>query len=237
MLLYFQGEPFMNPDWSFFVREASKRRIYTAISTNGHFLDGKNIELIFRTGLDEIIISVDGVTQEEYEKYRKGGNLNTVLSGIEKLVSAKKNNGSLKPVITLQFIVFSHNEHSVDVFKKMAKNTGADRIEIKTAQLEDLSNTGLLPLNDKYRRYNVVNDKAVLKKKIKNRCWRMWHSFVVTSDAKVVPCCFDKYAEHTMGTLSNSTVEEIWFSQKYYEFRGKIFNNRTSVAMCRNCVE
>ena len=237
ILLYFQGEPFINPQWSFFVKEANKHNIYTAISTNGHFLDDKNVKLILDSGLDEIIISVDGVTQEEYEKYRKGGNLNIVLEGIKRLAKEKKEAKKIKPIITLQFIVFSHNEMGLKNFKLIAKQLGADKIEIKTAQLENLNHIELLPHNEKYRRYKIENNKAVLKKKLKNKCWRMWHSFVITSDSNVVPCCFDKHETFNMGSLDKLNVLQIWKSNKYKEFRNLIFTNRTSVEMCRNCVE
>ncbi len=237
ILLYFQGEPFMNPDWYYFVSEAAKRRIYTAISTNGHFLNEKNIMQILDSGLDEIIISVDGVTQEEYEKYRKGGDWETVITGIQNLVNAKRRRKSIRPLVTLQFIVFSHNENSVSAFRKMARKLGADRVQVKTAQLEDLSHVSLLPHGTKFRRYKIVDGKAVLKKKPKNRCWRVWHSLVITSDANVVPCCFDKHAEHVLGNLSTGVWENVRKNKPYKVFVNQVFTNRLAIRICQNCTE
>jgi radical SAM protein with 4Fe4S-binding SPASM domain len=237
LFLYFQGEPLMNSDFAYYIKEAKKRKIYVAISTNGHYLTENACNQLVDSGLDEVIISLDGTSQDEYAKYRVGGNFDKVLKGIRTLVETKNRKNSKRPIVTLQFIVFSHNEKSIDEFKILARHLSADKIQIKTAQLENLRDVYLLPENEKYRRYRIENGKAVIKKKLKNRCWRMWHSSVITTDGVVVPCCFDKYSENEMGNINHNDFREIWHSSKYDEFRNKVFTNRKSIKMCRNCTE
>src|SRR5690606_38643622 len=89
LTLYFQGEPYLNPEFLDMVAYASKRGIYTATSTNAHYLNPKNCEKTVESGLDRLIISIDGVDQEAYGKYRIGGSLNKVLEGTRNLVEAK----------------------------------------------------------------------------------------------------------------------------------------------------
>jgi radical SAM protein with 4Fe4S-binding SPASM domain len=237
VLLYFQGEPLMNKDFFDFVKYAFSKNVYTATSTNGHYLSYENCEKLVKSGLDEIYISLDGLNAEEYEKYRQGGDYDRVIKGIKNLVEAKKNLRSKKPIITLQFIVFSHNERSAAKFKQFAKQLGANIAELKTAQLIDLTQVDFLPKNKKYSRYHIVDGKAVIKKKLKNRCWRMWHSSVVTADGNVVPCCFDKNGQFNMGNLVNISFTDIWKSYNYSSFRNRIFTSRKSMAMCNNCTE
>jgi MoaA/NifB/PqqE/SkfB family radical SAM enzyme len=67
---YFQGEPFLNPQFLDLIRQAKKQNIYTATSTNAHFIDEKKAVEIIDSGLDRLIISIDGLTQETYENYR-----------------------------------------------------------------------------------------------------------------------------------------------------------------------
>ena len=81
LIFYFQGEPYINPAFLEMVNYASKNNIYTITSTNAHFLDDKNAKRTVQSGLDRLIISIDGTTQEVYEQYRKEGQLKTVLDG------------------------------------------------------------------------------------------------------------------------------------------------------------
>jgi MoaA/NifB/PqqE/SkfB family radical SAM enzyme len=71
LIFYFQGEPYINPEFLDMVKYASDKGIYTITSTNGHFLNDANAKKTIESGLDRVIISVDGTTQEVYENYRK----------------------------------------------------------------------------------------------------------------------------------------------------------------------
>ena len=51
------------------VEHANKRGIYTITSTNGHFMNDKNAIRTIESGLDRLIISIDGTTQEVYESF------------------------------------------------------------------------------------------------------------------------------------------------------------------------
>ena len=237
VLLYFQGEPFLNSDFFEFIKYASGEKIYTATSTNGHYLSAENCEQLVKSGLDEIVISLDGLNAGEYTQYRKGGDFGRVVEGIRRLAETKKKFNSKKPLITLQFIVFSHNEKSASRFKSFARSLGADIAELKTAQLLDLKQISLLPTNRKFRRYRVENGIAVINKKLKNRCWRMWHSSVVNSDGNIVPCCFDKNADFALGNLNESSFVKVWKSKKYKSFRDRVFTDRNGIPMCNNCTE
>jgi len=74
LVFYFQGEPYLNPAFLEMVRNASQKKIYTATSTNAHYLTEDNARRIIESGLDRLIISIDGTTQEVYEQYRVGAN-------------------------------------------------------------------------------------------------------------------------------------------------------------------
>ena len=112
-MLYFQGEPFLHPDIFKLIKYADDNKIITSTSTNGHFLNTENNERIIQSGLKKLIISVDGTTQDTYEKYRVGGKLETVLNGIEDLILIKRKLKSKYPLIIIQFLVFKHNEHQL----------------------------------------------------------------------------------------------------------------------------
>jgi len=65
-MIYFQGEPFLHPQIFNIIKYAHQQKIYTCTSTNGHFITHENAQRIIESGLDKIIISVDGVNKETY---------------------------------------------------------------------------------------------------------------------------------------------------------------------------
>src|SRR5258706_3499541 len=81
LVFYFQGEPYLNPDFLDMVHYASTKKIYTATSTNAHYLNDDNAKRTIESGLDRLIISIDGTTQDVYSQYRVGGQLDKVLDG------------------------------------------------------------------------------------------------------------------------------------------------------------
>jgi len=135
LTLYFQGEPLLNPHFNEMVKLARLRRIFVATSTNGHFLNEKNVDQIIKSGLSHLIISLDGLDQQTYEKYRVKGDFQTVIEGIHRLVAARKGLKSNSPYIELQFIVMRHNEHQMQQMREFAKQAGVDKLTFKTAQV------------------------------------------------------------------------------------------------------
>lgn len=239
LILYFQGEPYLNKSFFNMVAYAKSRNIFCTTSTNGHFLNKENAIKTIESGLDRLIISLDGLDQNTYEKYRVGGNFKQVKQGIQNLVESKKELGKGHPFIVIQFIVFKINEHQLEEAKKLKQELGVDKVEIKTAQVYSTEDKNqLIPENKKHRRYKQ-NEQGewIIKSQVPNKCNRMWRAAVVTWDAQLVPCCFDKDADFQMGNLLENSFEEIKNNKKYKQFRQQIFSNRSQIDICRNCSE
>ncbi len=236
---YFQGEPFLHPQFLELIKEAKKNKIYTATSTNAHFITQKKAKEIVQSGLDRLIISIDGLTQKTYENYRVDGELKKVIEGTEHLIEAKKYLKSKTPHLIFQFLAVKPNEHEIPQVFKLGKKMGIDEVRIKSAQLYDYKNGNpLLPDNEKYSRYKLQPDGTYkLKYKTGNHCWRMWSSSVLTFDGKVVPCCFDKDAQHILGSIVDIDFYEIWGNKKYAQFRTDILTKRNQIDICKNCSE
>ncbi len=239
LTFYFQGEPYLHPGFLNMVGYASSKRIYTATSTNAHFLDEDNARKTITSGLDRLIISLDGTTQDAYASYRIGGTLDKVLEGTRTLLRLRKEMRSRTPHVVFQFLVVKPNEHQVPSVYALAKELGVDRVALKTAQIYDYkSGSPLIPDTDRYARYRKNSDGTYsIKNQLLNQCWKMWHSCVITWDGKVVPCCFDKDAHHVMGDLSQQSFREIWNSPAYDAFRASLLRSRSEIEMCRNCTE
>ncbi|GAB5553154.1 MAG: hypothetical protein Sapg2KO_27450 [Saprospiraceae bacterium] len=239
LYFYFQGEPYINPAFLEMVQYAHKKGIYTVTSTNGHFLDDGNAQKTIESGLDRIIISIDGTTQEVYEQYRKAGQLENVLQGARNLVKWREKMNASKPHIIFQFLVVRPNEHQIDDVYRLADEIGVDEVVLKTAQIYDFEQgSPLIPTNDRYARYRQKEDGSYeIKNKLANHCWKLWHACVITWDGKIVPCCFDKDAKYEMGNLANTTFQQIWQSKTYNQFRQQILKGRKHIDICNNCTE
>lgn len=239
LTFYFQGEPYLNPNFLDMVKYASDKGIYTSTSTNAHYLTKEQAKKTVESKLDRLIISIDGTTQETYEQYRIGGQLQKVIDGTKNIVAAKKELNSSTPHIVFQFLVVKPNEHQLDDVQRLATELGVDEVVFKTAQVYDFENGNpLIPVNEKYSRYKKRADGTyAIKNKLLNQCWRMWSSCVVTWDGAVVPCCFDKDAKHRLGDLKQQTFKELWYSYKYQEFRHAVLRSRQEIDICKNCSE
>jgi radical SAM protein with 4Fe4S-binding SPASM domain len=240
LILYFQGEPFLNPDFLEMVTNAKAKGIHTCTSTNGHFLDDETAEATVRSGLHRLIISFDGLTQETYSKYRIGGEVDKVLTGLEALLRARKRLGSLTPFVDLQFIVFEHNRHEVEAVKALGRKLGVDRVSIKTAQVYDFAEgSDLIPKDLTYSRYKQAADGTWrLRNRLLNHCWKLWQGAEVTWDGRVLPCCFDKDATHQMGRFpEEADFATIWRSETYRAFRAQLTQGRAQIDICQNCTE
>lgn len=236
--MYFQGEPYIHPKFLDMIGYASSQGIFTSTSTNAHFISKKNAEATVKSGLNRIIISIDGTSQDTYESYRVNGSLEKVIEGAKNLVEAKKRNKK-GPEIIFQFLVVKPNEHQIDEVKRLGKDLNVDQVLFKTAQIYDFQNGNpLIPSLDKYSRYKKLpNGTYVIKNSLDNQCWKMWHSCVITWDGEVVPCCFDKDAKYSMGNAFEIGLKEIWNNKSYHQFRKSLLTSRSNIDICKNCSE
>jgi len=240
LIFYFQGEPYLNPNFLEMVAYAHQKGIYTATSTNAHYLTDQKAKETVESGLDRLIISIDGTSQDVYEQYRIGGNLEKVIEGAKNIVKWKKQLNSKTPFIFFQFLVVKPNEHQIEEVKKLGKEIGVDEVRFKTAQVYDFENdpNELIPLNNKYSRYKKDSSgKMKVKSGLSNHCWKLWHANVITWDGLVVPCCFDKDATHQLGNLKTQSFKETWNNPNYQQFRKELMTSRKNIDICANCSE
>jgi len=96
----------------------------------------------------------------------------------------------------------------------------------------------LIPANEKYSRYRKQKDGTYsLKNKLKNSCFRLWNSSVITWDGDVIPCSFDKNAIFKFGNMNSISFKEINNSETYKNFRKMLNSDRKKIEICRNCTE
>ena len=236
---YFQGEPLLCPTLCEMIKLAKSKGIYTIVSTNAQLLDDNIARALVESGLDKLIVSMDGLSQEAYATYRVGGDVNKVLKGMKYLSTWKKYYHCAHPKVELQWLVLRTNEHEMKVVRKRYKSMGADKLSFKTAQFYSIPHAdSLMPMSEKYNRYRCLPDGTwILKRKLRNRCWRLWAGAVIDVEGNVRSCCFDKGGEYLLGNLHQQSFKDIWTGVNAQTLRKHVLRNRSAIKMCRNCTE
>jgi MoaA/NifB/PqqE/SkfB family radical SAM enzyme len=149
------GESLFNPRLPDMIAELKKHGVSLELHENFNNVSEETIENLVRSGLDVLSVSVDGLTQETYEKYRIGGNLERVLANLATLARKRTELGQTTPRIVWQYLVFRHNEHEVDRVESFARERGADEVRIKAPFLPSESKflAAWMPRNPAFQLY------------------------------------------------------------------------------------
>lgn len=237
LLLHGQGEPLLNRELPQMIAYANTKKCFTTFSTNGLLLHFELCRQLIDAHLNAITISIDGFDQQSYNAFRVGGSFHDVLQNVIKFVKLKKSLRTVYPIITIQLIVTRFNEYHLKQIKRFAYSTGADIVRFKTAYATDLNSfPSYLPENPKYNRYIVSDGKLMMRRQSAPGCFRFHRSLTITSDGKVVPCCYDKHATYVLGDINTQHIAVIWKSKEVSKLRKQLFT-RNKLDMCQNCIE
>ena len=238
LALWNQGEPTINDKLPEMIRYAHDQGIYTMTSTNGNLMLRRNlVNRLIDSGLDELIFSIDGLTQESYQIYRIGGHLDVVVEAMGQVRRRRKELKRTTPRIIMQWLPMKHNEHEISHLRKVAAQWGADTVEIKTTQIyTDEQAAQYLPDMEELRRYERKSQRWETKRTYQS-CKRLWFSTMIDWNGTVVPCCFDKDEDLPMGNALTQDFGEIWHSHLYHDFRRELITKGRVKEMCRNCTE
>ena len=254
MQFFFQGEPLLNKDLPEMIRRAHEERLYTIVSTNAQALTKEMAERLVATGLNRIIVSMDGATQHSYEQYRVGGKLQKVMDALTYLRAAKKlshNTYRQSPIIELQCLCLRSNEQDWDTMRKMYRTWGADQLTFKTAQFYDFEHGNpLMPSDSRYSRYQqspITNNHSPITFSLKQPLWlrlwkrwfgltpcrRLWMGCVITAKGQVLPCCYDKSTEHAYGSGASDLA--LFHAPQSNRFRHAVLHKSATIPICQNC--
>ena len=125
------GEPLINPGTPDYIRLAKTYQMGTMVSTSLS-LERFDADAYVESGLDFMVVSIDGATQPVYEKFRRKGNLALVYSNLRKLVSAKQRLSRSTPVIAWHYLAFEHNVCEIPLALETARGLGVNQFTIVT---------------------------------------------------------------------------------------------------------
>ena len=237
VVLWDWGEPFMHPQLPEMINYATGQDIRVVTSTNAHFLHNLDyVERILTSGLSTLIVAIDSLSEENYQKYRQGGSLAKAMQGLENLLKLKKKLRS-KTLINLRMVIMKTNEHELPAMRELAQRLKVDKFTVKTANPGpelDLKDEDIVPRNPAYRRY-LYKPGTFQRIRVDEPCRRVWWISNIFSNGDVVPCCYDYSSELKLGNVFEHSFTEIWQGLKYRNFRKITFFEKDQIPKCRDC--
>ena len=214
------GEPLLNREIYDMISYTKRFNIDTKVDTHLNHFNEEDAEKMIRSGLDKVIVSIDGVTPETYSKYRVGGDFDKAMNNLKLLLKKKNEMKSFTPYISWQFLVFRHNEHEIKQVKSIGRHLGVDHVGITKAFIGDRD---WLPLNEEYSHYKreeMVQQQGARTDKFFRTshdmtCNWLWEAMVVNSNGSVSPCCSIEYEKNDFGNIFKQPFKEIWNNETY----------------------
>ena len=245
--LYGWGEPFLNKDVLRMVRYAHDSRIRTRISSNlNYFREGFAAQIV-DSGLDALLVALDGTTQESYQTYRRGGDFNKVVGNLKAIVAEKKRRHAKTPRLIWQFIAMKHNEKEIPDAREMARTLDIDELKI-TPMRTDAS--AYIFQSDAQRidqgRQWLPDDQTLTwfdyeqKKRVdaNKSCKFPWSMPVISPTGSVAPCCGVYPERFDFGNALADGFMTVWNNSRYVASR-RLIAGRSSAAntVCANCLK
>jgi len=222
--LHFFGEPLLDPYIFDRIKFCKSNGLKTQISTNATLLTKEKAGQLLESGLDDMIISLDGATKRTYEAIRKRGDFNRTMTNVRYFLELKKKRGIKRPFVRVQIIRMSENEKEIDSFIKKWKDL-ADAITIK-------------PLGSWAGQVDIGKHKKS-GRKLPERypCLTIWEQLTILADGKVAVCCYDFNGKNIIGDLNKQTVAEVFNGPRIRTLRLMQARGKFNIPPCNTCVE
>lgn len=240
IVLWNWGEPFLNPRIIDMIRYAKAKNIVVHTSTNGNVIFGKEkAEMLIDSGLDSIVFAIDGACQETYSMYRKGGNLESVISNVKTIVSSKERKKSRTPRLIMRTVVMKHNEMEINTLRDLAKELKFDFFTLKTVDLPADRGSNLdikyAPDNRSYQRYEYEKGKTIRKQK-PFECMRPWKRITFDAVGEIIPCELDYKSTLSYGNVKNNVSSiAVWKNEQSRKYRATFNHGNNDSYICLDC--
>lgn len=235
------GEPLLNPKLPEMIKLANNYGIVTFLSTNGQ-ADPQSIDLegLIKSGLDMLIISMDGTSQSTYEKFREGACLDKLKRFTETLIETKKKLGVELPIINIRIIATSENEKDINAVRKYAHDVGADCFSIKSVSLYYDANpeNNSLPTDKRYRSFQYKGPKEAEEyRNMPNMCLKPWTWPTLRFDGTLLMCECDHAMKYPLGNVfEEDSFLKVWQSEDAQGIRAHFpADGNTDLDYCQRC--
>lgn len=223
LALYYVGDPLVHPHLPEMCRIARAGRIRTHVSTNFSFrLSDERLRSLATSGLSHLTVCVDSMVQEEYEKTRVGGDIELVLSNLQRLMAIRRELGITDLHVEVQYIRFRHNERHVAAAETWAAEHGIDQFTTYWGNLHNY--VDLAP--------DQITVTAPRTRSWVPHCAWPYFAMTVRYDGEAIPCCYHRVSEQyriggddrPVANVFERSIESVWRSDDYARLRRMVAN-------------
>ena len=240
--LYNWGEPLLNKDIFKMIEYAREKNLMPSMSSNLNTVRQTDIENLANSSLEYLTVSLDGMTQETYEHYRRQGNLQLVIDNLRTLLDLRRRLRRKTPFIEWQFIVMKHNRHQIEEARRVAKEMGVDLLRFIPVGLPfDAKNRETLQREwfPQFEDASTGQDSQYyfLQKPNGAACFYLYRSVTINPDGRVSPCCIVYGEKNDFGDALRQTPDELW-NNEYYQSARALFSSTgkpTVGTVCDRC--
>jgi radical SAM protein with 4Fe4S-binding SPASM domain len=234
--LFCFGEPFLNKELPQMIEACTARNILTLTSTNGNCLQTLDEALrVVDAGLSAMIIAIDGSTQEIYQSYRKGGDVEKVKRCTALIEEAKARRGSKFPYTAARCVVTRENMDDLPNLERLASDLGVNMFTYKSL--------GCLVNSEKFKDYEPTEKdmrRFEYSGSSKNgrhliECPFPFRQPIVFWDGTVVGCEYDNDLKMAFGKIGEKNFIDIWNSPKALKLRRSIREGHDLPGFCSHC--
>lgn len=194
--------------------------------TNGSLLTKERIEKILDSGLDILVISIDGGNKEDYERVRVGLKFETVVENVKNLVEMRNKSG-VKMKLQTAIVPQKANEKTINLYHRIFNEIGVD----------DVGGSGVQNIG------GLIDSESMILKDLQTKvgdinapCWRVFLDLSITASGKATVCCQDVRAMEIIGDLNTQTLKEIWHGERIMNIRQKFAEGRKAeIPFCAKC--
>ena len=254
------GEPLLHKQCADLIKIGTRHEVFSIISSNLSMnLSTDTIDDILQSGLRMLSVSMDGINEASYSKYRRGGDFNLVLDNLAAITKRKRKLGLVYPIVEWRYLIFEHNQADVESAKQMAVDIGVDLLEFHKGYAPADSNDpeNVRPMTQpmpspcvlgpalewgKLRttpslRAHISERKAILDTASPdgNLCDWMYYSGMVYPDGAVGPCCVATDKEDDFADLKTDAFSRLWNNNAYQRARQHCVDGTHSGTVCDRC--
>jgi MoaA/NifB/PqqE/SkfB family radical SAM enzyme len=247
LIPYVNGEPFLHPDFLEMIEYASRNKIHILASTNGHIAGNTeaSAERLVRSGLDHLVVTISGISQDIYSRYHQNGNIEKVLSNVKRIVDAKKRLGSSTPYLLIRYIKFSYNLHEIEKARQLAGEIGVDEIVFREARQvysDDENSIYDAKRLEEYKNNYIPDYRQVTAaQKEAARCSWPWFIAVVNANG-FMPVCTqysvipDAQSENKIDEYCDpKSFKDVWTGSAFTAVRKSFADGVYALSYCRDC--
>lgn len=253
-----EGSGFLNPDFMKMIEHARSRNISVNFVDEMEFIDEEKARKLIELGVNCIWVSMDGATQETYEKVKVGCDFLKVIGNIKKLTQLKKEYNSPFPTLCFRFIASTINYHEIPMMPKllhemdcMGEGSKLEFVgvlkfkEIEQYHIKEIPRDLVEKTRKEAAKYNMPVFFSHTEEEHlphMSKC-SAWVEPYIMMGGYVVPCCAvmmsnrrEFLREHALGNIHEKSMKEIWNSERYTKMRRLIPQTEGEVPiLCADC--